>query len=435
MDANLPRWIFQSIASHFQLLAADLSLPFLVEGIDERSDETMHSDHVELRVTGPTVKEISRDYYDTNTVINCLFTKAMNPVDTNAYDLIQWTGAFASAMLDPIPIYKKGSGADDDGSFISCLRIAKDKKEAARVYHFGQLDKDTPVRQSEVDAVFSMDYYPSLIEAVFQSISSILILTSSAEGDKLLNHSAETTMNLTSGTVVDRDLLRPIETTINLTSGTVVDRDLLRPIETTMSLSSGVAVDRDLLRPIETTMNLTDTVTKIGLMNISVETTMTLNSTGAGIIPDTSFRSTWNTSNTSAGSSNTVQVALPLVSDGTYNFVVEWGDSMDDTITAYGDAAKVHTYNSSGNYTINITGEIQGWQFADTGDKLKISNISNWGALNLASPTDVAEDNFYGCTNLTISSTDAIDLTDVDILDSVFRGCSSLASGGTGMDT
>jgi len=148
-----------------------------------------------------------------------------------------------------------------------------------------------------------------------------------------------------------------------------------------------------------------------------------------------SFSSTWNTANTSAGSSNTVQVALPLVSDGTYNFVVEWGDSTDDTITAWDDAAKVHTYNSSGNYDIVISGEIEGWRFNNTGDKLKISSISNWGALNLANPSGVAEDNFYGCTNLTIPASDALDLTDTTNLDSTFYNCASIASGGVGMDT
>jgi surface protein len=147
------------------------------------------------------------------------------------------------------------------------------------------------------------------------------------------------------------------------------------------------------------------------------------------------FSSTWNTSDTSAGSSNAVQVALPLVSDGTYNFVVDWGDSTDDTITAYGDAAKLHTYNSSGNYTINITGQLKGWQFDNAGDKLKISNIANWGVLNLANPSGVAEDNFYGCTNLTINATDALYLPDTTSLVGTFNDCESIVSGGIGMDT
>jgi surface protein len=460
MDANLPRWIFQSIASHFQSVAADLSLPFLVEGIDERSDETMHSDHVELRVTGPTVKEISRDYYDTDTVINFLFTKAMDPVDTNAYDLIQWTGAFASAMLLPIPIYKKGSGPDDDGSFISCLRIAKGKKEAARIYHFGQLDKDTPVRQSEVDAVFNMDYYSGLVINPPQLVFSVLALTSGVIGEKtrpatttmnltssataakLLNRSATTTMNLIATTSTDQLMTRSAATTMNLTSSVgetrtysiattmsltdiaVGSRLLNRSASTTMSLNSDAVGAKGY--SVATTMSLTDNATAGKLLNRSAATTMNLTSGVTALAADGSFRSTWNTSNTSSGSSNIVQVALPLVSGGTYNFVVEWGDSTDDTITAYGDAAKTHTYNSSGNYDIVIRGEIKGWQFNDVGDRLKISNIANWGTLGF---TDL-EGTFEGCEDLTINANDGPrSALGSGNFHSFFRDCPSLVGG------
>ena len=161
MDKNLARWIFQSIAKHFVSVASGLSLPYFVEGIDERSDDTMRVNHVELRVTGPVLKEISNGYYTVNTVINFLFTKNMDEVSADAFDLIQWTGAFAEEMLKPIPIYKKGTGVEDDGTLIGCLQVNKGRNDAVRVYHFGQIDKDTRIRQSEVDAVFSMDYTTS----------------------------------------------------------------------------------------------------------------------------------------------------------------------------------------------------------------------------------------------------------------------------------
>ena len=58
----------------------------------------------------------------------------------------------------------------------------------------------------------------------------------------------------------------------------------------------------------------------------------------------TPFISTWKTDNTSSGSSTATQVKLPLISTGSYNFVVEWGDSTTSTITAYNQAAVTHTY-------------------------------------------------------------------------------------------
>ena len=40
----------------------------------------------------------------------------------------------------------------------------------------------------------------------------------------------------------------------------------------------------------------------------------------------TPFISTWKTDNTSYGSSTATQVKLPLISSGSYNFTVDWGD-------------------------------------------------------------------------------------------------------------
>ena len=159
MDKNLSRWIFQSIAVHFKSTANGISLPYFVEGIHERSDGTMRDSHVELRVSGPEFKEVSNGEYNVKVVINFLFTKNMDERSADAFDLIQWTGVFADAMLDPIPIYKFGTGPeDDDDVLVGCLRVHKGKNEAVRTYHFGQLDKDTRVRMSELDAVYGMTY-------------------------------------------------------------------------------------------------------------------------------------------------------------------------------------------------------------------------------------------------------------------------------------
>ena len=81
------------------------------------------------------------------------------------------------------------------------------------------------------------------------------------------------------------------------------------------------------------------------------------------------FVSTWKTDNTSTGSSAANQVKLPLISLGTYNFRVEWGDGTADNITVWNAAATTHTYASAGTYEINITGTLTGWQFNNTGDR------------------------------------------------------------------
>ena len=157
MDENLARWIYASIAFHFKSVASGLALPYFVDGIDERDESTQRVDHVECRVTGPFIKEHSKGWYTADVGINFLFTKQMAIAGADAYDIVRWTGAFMSVMLEPVPLYKYGPGGGDDSSLIGCLRCKKHRNEAVRIYHFGQISKEDRLKQSEVDALFGMD--------------------------------------------------------------------------------------------------------------------------------------------------------------------------------------------------------------------------------------------------------------------------------------
>lgn len=128
------------------------------------------------------------------------------------------------------------------------------------------------------------------------------------------------------------------------------------------------------------------------------------------------FISTWKTDNT--GMSDTDQVQLPLVPWGTYNFVVNWGDGNQDTITSWDQEETLHTYSVIGTYIIEITGTITGFQVS-TGDANKLLNISSWGPLNFGDSGSV----FRSCANLTITATDLLDLSGPQTLYSCFRTC------------
>lgn len=73
-------------------------------------------------------------------------------------------------------------------------------------------------------------------------------------------------------------------------------------------------------------------------------------------------------------------------------------------------------------YTITITGTIQGWEFNNSGDRLKITDISNWGPLNLN--ISGSSRNFNGCANLNIS-TGGSPVMPVNC-SGFFEGCTSL---------
>lgn len=137
------------------------------------------------------------------------------------------------------------------------------------------------------------------------------------------------------------------------------------------------------------------------------------------------FISTWNTSN--HGVSNATTITLPLVSTGTYDFNVSWGDGQTSTITIFNSVNVTHTYVSAGVYTLNITGVIYGWEFNGGGDAPKLIQISHWGGLRLGN----AGHYFEGASNLVLTANDSLDLNGTTSLQYAFANCSSLGAVGT----
>jgi surface protein len=131
------------------------------------------------------------------------------------------------------------------------------------------------------------------------------------------------------------------------------------------------------------------------------------------------FVFTIDTENTSSGSSLNTQFMMPLVSGGSYNATVNWGDGSSDTITSYNQAEVTHTYTSAGQYEISIEGTLQGWEFNNAGDKLKMLDVKQYGVLDLS--TKAA---FYGCTNLDASATDAPTISSTSFY-RIFRDCTN----------
>ena len=152
----------------------------------------------------------------------------------------------------------------------------------------------------------------------------------------------------------------------------------------------------------------------------------------------TDFVSTWNTGNTSNGSSSKYEVRLPLESTGRYNFAVDWeSDGMvDETITSRDQA--IHTYPSSyGVRTITISfpnksSGLEGWRFAGSGDRLKILNVSQWGGKMKFGNNGGY---FQGAENLTSTATDAPDLTGITNLSRMFMGASTFNGDIAGWNT
>lgn len=123
------------------------------------------------------------------------------------------------------------------------------------------------------------------------------------------------------------------------------------------------------------------------------------------------------------GVSNNDQFTLPLVSVGTYDFYVDWGDgSPIDHITVYNQTEVTHTFaGGAGTYTPKIWGALRGWAFNNSGDPQKFIGINQVGIFDHSNEDGA----FYGCSNLTsIAATDKplIKAGSTDIV-GFFRGC------------
>ena len=115
-------------------------------------------------------------------------------------------------------------------------------------------------------------------------------------------------------------------------------------------------------------------------------------------------------------------ITLPYEVAGTYSGTIDWGDSSTST-NIY--ANRTHTYVGAGTYTISITGVTTGFNFNNTGSKLNIRTITNWGTLRLGNNGNY----FHGCTNLTLTTVvGTLDLTGTTNMSIMFASCTSLTT-------
>ena len=118
------------------------------------------------------------------------------------------------------------------------------------------------------------------------------------------------------------------------------------------------------------------------------------------------FISTWDTEQSGSSASN--QITLPFVSNGSYTVTIDWGDGTIGYVNSPDHTADMtHTYSNSGIYTIEITGNINGFSFNFAWDVNKITNISNWGSLKLWNNGWY----FSWASNLQVTAIDILDLS------------------------
>lgn len=110
-------------------------------------------------------------------------------------------------------------------------------------------------------------------------------------------------------------------------------------------------------------------------------------------------------------------IRLPLSTKGIYDFDIDWGD--ETPIEHYISSDCYHKYKKAGDYTITITGTLQGWRGCS-----QLCWIKQWGCLMLTE--DDHEFGYMKTNAIYISAKDAPNLSLTTSLSSMFECCGSL---------
>jgi surface protein len=135
---------------------------------------------------------------------------------------------------------------------------------------------------------------------------------------------------------------------------------------------------------------------------------------------------------TKAGISNSEQFEF-TGAVGDYDVVAKQGGSVVQTFNDLSNQQTI-TLPSSGVYVLEITPKAtNGFNkiaFNNSGDKLKITDIKNWGTIAWSS----FERAFWGCSNMLVTATDVPDLSNVNSMFAMFFGASSVNPDTTNWD-
>ena len=102
------------------------------------------------------------------------------------------------------------------------------------------------------------------------------------------------------------------------------------------------------------------------------------------------FVSVWRISN------DNESITLPLRLGYNYDFRVDWGDGSFSQITSHDDTDMTHTYITTGDYVVTISGIVEAWSFNNNGSKDKIISVKNLGDVSWRNLKGA----FWGCANL-----------------------------------
>lgn len=123
-----------------------------------------------------------------------------------------------------------------------------------------------------------------------------------------------------------------------------------------------------------------------------------------------------------AGTSASNQFTIPTIGTG-YLYDIETSDGQSITGLTSGTTI---TFPSAGTYDVFISGSFPQFYFNNTGDRLKLLNLKNFGIYGTGSTSQLRA--FWGCSNMNISATDIGHFENVTDFSQTWDFCPSMTS-------
>lgn len=154
INKNWTRWIQASLTQYFSSFFTGANqVTFLVEPWNREAANT-DKDYIEQRWNGPFIREYSRALFCVEVDVNFVINSQTNRDDT--YTHKQVVGIVQSAMVSQIPVFKYGTGIDDDQTLLECLLLKVSHKSGVFTNYFGRQQDGVEVEQSTVEAAYEM---------------------------------------------------------------------------------------------------------------------------------------------------------------------------------------------------------------------------------------------------------------------------------------
>lgn len=158
MNENWPRWMRASMIKWFTDAIKKKGVTSYIETnehIDANGNYiTKLQRWTEARFNGPLTTPITLSTFHHQVIVNFLVSTKLDQVNAYAHDVT--VGIVYSAFVNSIPVFKFGTGEDDDQSLLGCFQLEADNKNAIQVAHFGQIDTDVKITQSIIEAHYTM---------------------------------------------------------------------------------------------------------------------------------------------------------------------------------------------------------------------------------------------------------------------------------------